>query len=140
MNWYKTIKIAIPVIEREDFEQSGRNFPNILDIGHETFSTGKPPTGCKEFIWTWKEGSLDIYPAVYSGSSDNSHTKIWGKNVVMFFRGRATVCKNRTAISVFVPPTLATFREIPNQLVSQLYSKFSPNAKLYIFRPQGFER
>jgi hypothetical protein len=136
MNWYK---IAVPIIEREDFEETGKQFPRYTDIGHETFNVGKPSPGCKEFIWTWKEGNLEVFPAKYTGTPDNMHKKIWGKNVVMFYRGRAKICGDKAAVSIVVPPTLSAFREVPNTLVSQLYSKFTPNAKLYVFRPQGFD-
>jgi hypothetical protein len=138
MNWYKQIKIAEPVFEKDTFEETGNpNYPGYADIGHETFITGKPfIKGCKEFIWAFVDGNIEVLPATKMETLNSSHGRIWGcKETLLTYRGRVTKCKDKASISLVPPIGPAMFRDIPNIVISRLYEKFGPNSKIYIIRP-----
>lgn len=95
--------------------------PNYYSIGHGHF---------KASLWIWVGGGLETTEVSSQGASEfSNHYEHWDdKTIANNYHGRFEPATKRCSIS---PPERRVGWEIPNQLVSRLYSEYGPDIKFY---------
>lgn len=120
MNWYKQAQQELEVLKPGEFNVPG----NYFQIGHKSF-LGKE-TDCKEWLWVWNKGELDIRP---TGDDEVYHAKLWGPPELDMFKGRVSECDERISIA-FPHGDRRPFP--PQELINDLNVRF-PNMQIFLF-------
>ena len=128
MNWFKSIKLAFPVMEKP--VEKTKEYPTYLDIGHRAYEGLPVNKGCKEFVWIFAYGQLKIKPVKYVCQGHGVFTGGDISNAT--YSGKAEQCKDKTKISLHPRTAMSQFKEIPDILLSQLYDRFGVNTEIYV--------